>query len=120
MQERMAQNEISLDQPAGPDDATPLIDAIADNEWNPEERASRAQWRDFAREQVEDFAATLKDKELAIFRARLMAEDPVTLQDVGDRLGVSPERQRQVETRLKNRLREFLHDRAADIDHAET
>jgi RNA polymerase sigma-32 factor len=120
MQERMAQNEVSLDQPAGPDDATPLIDAIADSGWNPEENASRAQWRDFAREQVEDFAATLKDKELAIFRARLTAEEPATLQEMGDRLGVSRERVRQIETRLKNRLREFLRDRAADIDHAET
>jgi RNA polymerase sigma-32 factor len=120
MQERMAQNEVSLDQPAGPDDATPLIDAIADSGWNPEENASRAQWRDFARTQVEDFAATLKDKELSIFRARLIAEEPATLQEMGDRLGVSRERVRQIETRLKNRLREFLHERAADIDRAET
>jgi RNA polymerase sigma-32 factor len=120
MQDRMAQNEVSLDQPAGPNDATPLIDAIADSGWNPEETASRAQWRDFAHEQVEAFAAKLKDKELEIFRSRLMAEDPATLQEMGDRLGVSRERVRQIETRLKNRLREFLHDHAADIDHAET
>jgi RNA polymerase sigma-32 factor len=120
MQDRMAQNEVSLDQPAGPDDATPLIDAIADSGSNPEETASRAQWRDFAREKVEAFAATLKDKELEIFRARLTAEDPKTLQEMGDRLGVSRERVRQIETRLKDRLREFLREQAEDIDHAET
>jgi RNA polymerase sigma-32 factor len=120
MQERLAQNEVSLDQPTNPEDDTRLIDAIPDTAWNPEEAASRAQWRNFAHEQVEAFAGNLKDKELEIFRSRLMAEDPPTLQEVGDRLGVSRERVRQIETRLKVRLREFIREQAHDIDHAET
>jgi RNA polymerase sigma-32 factor len=120
MQERMSQNEISLDQPANVGDDTPLIDAIPDRGWNPEETASRAEWRDFARTQVEEFAATLNDKEHEIFVARLMTEDPPTLQEVGDRFGVSRERVRQIEARLKERLRDFINERAADIDHAET
>ena len=120
MQDRMAHNEVSLDQPTGPDDDTHLIDAIPDTASNPEDTIARVQWRNFAREQVEAFAAQLIDKEREIFRTRLMAEDPPTLQEVGDRLGVSRERVRQIETRLKQRLREFLQDRAADIDHAET
>ncbi len=37
MQERMAQSEVSLDQPAGPDDDTRLIDAIPDSDRTPEE-----------------------------------------------------------------------------------
>ncbi|HVN89217.1 MAG TPA: RNA polymerase factor sigma-32 [Candidatus Binataceae bacterium] len=120
MQDRMAQSEVSLDQPASPDDDTRLIDALPDNALNPEEATARAQWRNFAHEQVEAFAQQLKDKELEIFRSRLMAEEPPTLQEIGDRLGVSRERVRQIETRLKQRLREFLQERAEDIDHAET
>jgi RNA polymerase sigma-32 factor len=120
MQDRMGQNEVSLDQPVSAGDDTPLIDAIADRGWNPEETAARAEWRDFAREQVEEFAATLNDKEREIFAARLMTEDPPTLQEVGERFGVSRERVRQIEARLKQRLRDFITERAADIDHAET
>ena len=41
MQERMAQSEVSLDQPAGPDDDTRLIDAIPDSDGTPEETACR-------------------------------------------------------------------------------
>ena len=120
MQERMAQSEVSLDQPAGPEDETRLIDAIPDTEWNPEEETSRAEWRNFAHEKVEQFAATLKDKELEIFRQRLLSEDPPTLQEVGSRFGISRERVRQIETRLKRRFKEFLQEQASDIDQAET
>jgi RNA polymerase sigma-32 factor len=120
MQERMAQSELSLDAPAGPEDDTRLGDAIPDTEWNPEETAAREEWRNFAHDKVEQFAATLKDKELEIFRTRLLAEEPPTLQEVGARFGISRERVRQIESRLKRRLKEFLKDQAADIDQAES
>jgi RNA polymerase sigma-32 factor len=120
MQERMAQSEVSLDQPAGPDDDTRLIDAIPDSEGTPEEAASASEWRDFAHEKIEQFAATLKDKELEIFRSRLLSENPPTLQEVGGKFGISRERVRQIETRLKRRLKEFLKDENGDIDRAET
>src|SRR6516162_7186124 len=119
MQERMAQSEVSLDAPAGPEDDTRLGDAIPDTEWNPEETTAREEWRSFAHDKVERFAATLKDKELEIFRTRLLAEEPPTLQEVGARFGISRERVRQIESRLKRRLKEFLKDQAADIDQAE-
>ena len=64
--------------------------------------------------------ATLKDKELEIFRSRLLSENPPTLQEVGSRFGISRERVRQIETRLKRRLKDFLKVQAGDIDHSET
>jgi RNA polymerase sigma-32 factor len=118
MQERMAQSEVSLDAPTGPEDDTRLGDVIPDTEWNPEETTAREEWRNFAHDKVEQFAATLKDKELEIFRARLMAEEPPTLQEVGARFGISRERVRQIESRLKRRLKEFVRGQAADIDQA--
>jgi RNA polymerase sigma-32 factor len=120
MQERMAQSEISLDQPTGPDEDTLLLDALPDTGLNPEETASRAEWRSFAHEKVEQFVATLKDKELEIFRERLLSENPPTLQEVGSKFGISRERVRQIETRLKRRLKDFLKVQAGDIDHSET
>jgi RNA polymerase sigma-32 factor len=123
MQERMAQSEISLDQPAGGEgneDGAPLLEAIPDSSWDPEETISRSEWRDFAKEKVEQFANTLKDKELEIFRVRLLSDEPPTLQEVGAKFGISRERVRQIESRLKRRFKEFLKSQAADIEHAET
>ena len=118
MQERMGQSEVSLDQPAGTGDDSRLLDVIPDPSRSPEEIASGAQWRSFAREKVEAFENTLKDKELEIFRSRLMAEEPATLQEIGERFGISRERVRQIEGRIKRRLKAFLKSQASDIEQA--
>ncbi|MGO9801756.1 MAG: RNA polymerase factor sigma-32, partial [Candidatus Binatus sp.] len=99
MQERMGQSELSLDQPAGASDDTRLLDVIPDAGHNPETETADREWRDFAHDKVEQFAATLAGKELEIFKARLLSEDPETLQVIGARFGISRERVRQIETR---------------------
>ena len=120
MQERMSQSEVSLDQPASAEDDTTLIDALPDTSYNPEEATARAEWRDFAHEKVEEFAGTLEGKELEIFRSRLLSEDPPTLQEVGGRFGISRERVRQIESRLKRRLKAFLNLESDDFDRPES
>jgi RNA polymerase sigma-32 factor len=118
MQERMAHSEVSLDQPVREDDSAQLIDVIPDSGDTPEEATAHDEWRNFAREKIEQFASTLKDKDLEIFHSRLLAEDPPTLQEVGARFGISRERVRQIEVRLKKRLKLFLKSQASDIEQA--
>ena len=118
MQDRMAQSEVSLDQPARDGDDTSLLDVLSDSGDNPEQSVAREEWRELAHEKVERFAGTLKDKELEIFRSRLLAEDPPTLQEIGVRFGISRERVRQIEMRLKRRLKEFLKAEVSDIDQS--
>ncbi len=116
MQERMGQSEVSLDQPTGggEDNDTRLLDVIPDSGYNPETETADREWRDFAHDKVDEFAKTLEGKELEIFKARLLAEDPETLQVIGARFGISRERVRQIETRLKRRLKEFIEASAPD------
>ncbi len=118
MQERMGQSEVSLDQPTGgsEDSDTRLLDVIPDAGHNPETETADREWRDFAHDKVEEFSKTLAGKELEIFKARLLAEDPETLQEIGARFGISRERVRQIETRLKRRLKEFIEASAPDIE----
>ena len=116
MQERMGQSEISLDQPTGPDQDSNLMELLPDTAHNPEEATADAEWRAFAEDKVEQFASTLKDKELEIFQHRLLSEQPLTLQEIGERYGISRERVRQIETRLKRKLKDFIKSQAADAD----
>jgi RNA polymerase sigma-32 factor len=120
MQERMAQSEVSLDQPAGVNEDTSLIDVLPDASGNPEDTAAANEWREFAREQVEEFAATLTDKEREIFSSRLLTDEPTTLSEIGERFGISRERVRQIEMRLKRRLKEFIKARAGDFGETGT
>jgi RNA polymerase sigma-32 factor len=118
MQERMAHSEVSLDQPVREDENVQLLDVIPDSGDTPEEAAAHDEWRNFARAKIDQFASTLKDKELEIFHSRLLSEDPPTLQEVGARFGISRERVRQIEARLKKRLKLFLKSQASDIEQA--
>jgi RNA polymerase sigma-32 factor len=58
----------------------------------------------------------LKGKEAVIFDNRLLTDEPMTLQEIGDRFGISRERVRQLESRLKRNLKAYLEEEIADID----
>jgi len=48
------------------------------------------------------------DRERSIWNERLVAEDPVSLARLGERYGVSKERIRQIEARIRKRLKTHL------------
>jgi RNA polymerase sigma-32 factor len=62
------------------------------------------------------FGEQLKGKEAVIFDKRLLTEDPMTLQEIGDKFGISRERVRQVESRLKKKLKIYLEEEIEDMD----
>jgi RNA polymerase sigma-32 factor len=66
------------------------------------------------KEKLAEFENKLKDREKVIFKDRLIAEEPKTLQELGERFGVSRERVRQVESRLKVKLAKFLEANLPD------
>jgi hypothetical protein len=58
-----------------------------------------------------------KPKHLVIFPGSIDGNvNPPTLQEVGEKFGISRERVRQIESRLKRRLKDFLSTEAADIE----
>mgnify|MGYP001094661532 CR=1 FL=1 len=63
-----------------------------------------------------DVRQQLKGKEAVIFDNRLLTEDPMTLQEIGDRFGISRERVRQIESRLKKKLKAYLEEEIEDLD----
>jgi RNA polymerase sigma-32 factor len=55
--------------------------------------------------------AVLSERELRILRERRLAEESATLEALGDRLGISKERVRQIENRALEKLRRVLIER---------
>ena len=64
---------------------------------------------------MREFGKTLTGKDRTIFEERLLTEEPKTLQEIGEIYGISRERVRQIEERLKRRLRDFLVADAKDV-----
>ena len=59
-------------------------------------------------------ASSLSGRERQIFSERLISDHPLTLQELGRRYGVSRERARQLESRLKEKIRVHLEAEFAD------
>ncbi|MFI5281256.1 MAG: RNA polymerase sigma factor RpoD/SigA [Gemmatimonadales bacterium] len=118
MDVRLQASERSLDAPIGDGEgrATAKVDTMPSLVEGPETLMADSELQGMLKEKLATFRATLvgKDKELAIFDQRLVADDPLTLQELGDRFGISRERVRQLEQRLTGRLREFLREEMGD------
>ena len=110
MEKRMAGRDMSLDTPieAEEGESGTLGDLFPAKQDNAEEAVAAAEYRTLMSEKMREFARTLKGKDEVIFRTRLLAEEPVTLQEIGDQYGISRERIRQLESRLKKKLKDCL------------
>jgi RNA polymerase sigma-32 factor len=115
MEQRLANRDISTDVPMGEDGEATLLSFLPDNSANPEESVANAEYRQVMSEKIEQFASGLKDKDLVIFRERLLNEEPRTLREIGERYGISRERVRQIEERLKKRLKDYLSKEFKDV-----
>jgi len=115
MEQRLGNRDLSTDVPVGEDGETTLLNFLPDNKATPEESVATAEYRHVLGEKIEQFAGSLKDKELVIFRERLLNEEPLTLREIGERYGISRERVRQIEERLKKRLKDYLSKEFKDI-----
>ncbi|MBI2538807.1 MAG: RNA polymerase factor sigma-32 [Deltaproteobacteria bacterium] len=115
MEQRLANRDLSTDIPVGEGEEATLLDFLADNKETPEERVAEAEYHRVLSEKMEEFGRTLKDKESVIFRERLLTEEPLTLREIGEKYGISRERVRQIEERIKKKLKGFLSKEFKDV-----
>ncbi len=120
MDHRLSSAEASLDAPVGDSDgrAVSRIDLLPSSVSGPDTRVADAQLSGMVKERLAEFRKTLSGKDVVIFDERLVSEDPLTLQELGDRFGVSRERVRQLEARLTSHLRAFLEEQLGDAVRA--
>lgn len=115
---RLSNEELTLDVPVGEDGklGTRGERLAAQNALPADEAMAADQLKDIFRTHIGEFAKTLKDKERYIFEKRLMADEPMTLQEIGTHYGVSRERARQLEAALIARMKVFMRERIPDFD----
>lgn len=116
MQSRLSAPDQSLDTPLHESDESSRtkVDMVRDEGSDPEGDVGSLQLRELLAETLREFGQDLEGREAEIFSERITSDEPVTLQELGTRWGVSRERARQLEKRLVLRLREFLQERLGD------
>jgi len=114
MEQRLASRDLSIDQPSDDDGGT-LLDVLPGSIATAEDQVADAEFRQEIGAKIRAFGTILRDKEAVIFNERLLAEKPLTLQEIGDKYGISRERVRQIEERLKKRLRVYLQTEIKDL-----
>ena len=96
-------------------DARTLGDSLsASSTLQPDISVENAEFDQRLRDNLKIFGDGLQGREREIFRRRLLNEDPVTLVTLANRFGVTRERARQLEFRLKTRIRDYLQQELGD------
>jgi RNA polymerase sigma-32 factor len=104
--------ETSLD--ANTNDMPPAVERMSAGGPSPEEDAGASEVRARAKSAVTEALRGLSEREQLIVRQRMMTDEPVTLQRLGEILGVSKERVRQLEERARGKLRSQLEELRED------
>jgi len=105
---RMKVRDVSIDQPVSKNSETPFGESLADETPSVEDRVVSSDLQEKVRDRLDTAYEDLSPRERYLLENRLMSEDPVTLQAAGHEFGVSRERVRQIEVRLKEKLRTIL------------
>ena len=116
MDQRMSSWEASLDAPMRDDAERSLMDFLPGNKELIDGKLEDNEIKSILYEKLKDFQKTLKDKELDIYQNRLLAENPETLQEIGDKYGITRERTRQIEERLLRKIKDFLKEEIPGIE----
>jgi RNA polymerase sigma-32 factor len=114
MDARLTSGDRSLNATPGEPGESEWQDFLADDSALPDEHvmltrdaATRAKWINLALD-------TLTPREQVIIRERQMQEDTVTLESLGERLGISKERVRQIEANALTKLKRALLAQVGD------
>jgi RNA polymerase sigma-32 factor len=112
MERRLSAPEASLDAPIGSssddDGSRTRLDYLPSDDVRPDRAVAQSEFSELLRGKLEQFAQTLEGREQTIFRERWLTDEPLTLQEIGDRYQVSRERARQLEKRMLDRLKKYL------------
>jgi RNA polymerase sigma-32 factor len=108
MSQRLGGSDMSFDAPLQDDGDSTLLSVVPSDAESVEETLAKKQLQSSLAESVSEFEAQLSEKERAIFKGRVIAEDKLTLQELSDELSLSKERVRQIENKLRDRLKAFV------------
>jgi len=118
MQERLSGGDVSMSASLGEmgdGGQVSMENRFSDASELPSDTLEQSEQSELFKKALEEFVKELDEREVAIFRGRLLSEKPRTLSEIGDDFKITKERARQIEEKIKKKLKEFLAEKYPDI-----
>jgi len=116
MGQRLDGWDVSLDAPLKNDSDSERIDFISTEDESIDDRLAKKEMKSILHEKIEEFRKKMTEREIEIFNQRIFSDDPITLQEIGDKYGISRERVRQIEKNIVKRMKDFFKREIPDFD----
>jgi RNA polymerase sigma-32 factor len=116
MSQRLGGWEVSLSAPMGDDSKEGFEAFLPDPDSDFEEQLSDDEGRKLLMEKLQEYRRSLSGKEADIFDNRILAENPHTLQELGDKYNISRERVRQIQGKLVKNIKKWLSENISNFE----
>lgn len=111
MSQRLQGRDVSLQTAVDDNGKTTLLDFESSDDIPIDEQMGHAEMLSLLHEGIEDLKDSLNDRERELLEDRLLSDEPLTLQEIGEKYGVTREAVRQMENRLMAKIRKILEER---------
>ena len=108
MESRLTGGDLHLNQKVDSETENDLMSLLADDRQNPEETYQDFNDKKIQKDFINKAIDTLNDREKIIIRLRKFREKSITLDELGQKLKISKERVRQIETKALEKLKKSI------------
>jgi RNA polymerase sigma-32 factor len=115
VQRSIESHDISLDEKISDDSDLYFLDTLASTEKLIDDRLAAGELKQFIDDRFKEFSSTLSEKDKIILQKRLIAEEPLTLQAIADKFGVTREAIRISEKKLVERIKAYMRKALQDV-----
>ena len=116
MDQRLDGWDVSLDAPLKQDSDSERIDFVSTESESAEEHVARKEIESILNIKIDEFKKQMTDRELEIFDHRIFSDSPLTLQEIGEKYGISRERVRQIEKNIVKKMKEYFKNEIPDFE----
>ena len=110
MESRLTGGDLHLNQKVDSDSDNDLMSLLADDRKNPQETYEDINDKSIKRDYIDQAVNSLNEREKTIIKLRKFREKSITLDELGQKLKISKERVRQIETKALEKLKKSLLD----------
>ena len=109
MDQRLTKSDMSLNTPVGEDSDTEQMDFLTEEDQkSAQDIFEKKELIALLKKEAKSLEKELNERDRFIFKERILSHEPITLQELGYKFGITRERARQLESRIIKKIKERL------------